>query len=210
MKRKIILAVHGMLVLAIVAAPFLAVPQVEAARAGSPACPPGRVLFGREQCIGYFTVRDVYGSNGIDIDSVIDNGGNSLMGVTNVTNFISTLRALLYGSNYNDSFGAAFLIATMMGRNGSSFSGSRNTGIAWAKTNFASWQERVQYYQSQGRVNWNQLINFNAPFQNSGRSRIIMSDDIFYMTQTDETQRTIVFTNPNGTKFEIKKNCGNL
>ena len=35
MRRKIILAVHGMLVLAMVAAPFLAVPQVEAARAGS-------------------------------------------------------------------------------------------------------------------------------------------------------------------------------
>lgn len=210
MKRKIILLVHAVMTFMVIASPFLAVNTVHAARAGSPSCPPGRVLFGREQCIGYFSGRDVYGSGGIDIDSVINNGGNSLMGVTNATNFISTLRTLLYGSNYDDSFGSAFIIATMMGRSGSSFGGSRNTGIAWAKSNFATWEARVRYYDSQGRANWNQLINFNAPFQNSGRSRIIISDDIFYMKQSDETQRTIVFTNPNGTKFEIKKNCGNL
>lgn len=210
MKRRIIIALHSFMAVTMIAGSLIAPMAAQAARAGSPACPPGRVLFGREQCIGYFTGRDVYGSNGIDIDSVIDNGNNSLMGVTNANNFISTLRTLLYGSNYNDSFGSAFIIATMMGRSGTSFSSSRNTGIAWAKSNFASWEQRVRYYDSQGRVNWNQLINFNAPFQNSGRSKIIMSDDIFYMKQTDETQRTIVFTNPNGTKFEIKKNCGNL
>jgi hypothetical protein len=212
-RRFRIIAANVLAILSVVvsmAAP-IATEVATAARAGSPACPVGPVFFGRAECIGYFSGRDVYVNGvGVEIDNVIDNGNASLMNVTNVNNFVSTMRALLYGSNYNDSFGAAFIIDTMLNRQGSSFGGSRNTGIAYAKSNFATWEDRVRYYDAQGRVNWNQLIAFNAPFQNSGRSLRVISDDIFYRKQTDETQRTIVFTNPNGTKFEIKKNCGNL
>lgn len=211
LRRFRLIAAHSLAILSVVvsiAAP-IATEVASAARAGSPACPVGPVYFGRAECIGYFSGKDVY-SNGIEVDSVIDNGGTSLMGVTNVDNFISTLRRLLYGSNYNDAFGAAFIIDTMLNRQGSSFGGARNAGIAYAKSNFATWEDRVRDYNTAGRVNWNQLIAFNAPFQNSGRSLQVWNDDIFYRKQTDETQRTIVFTNPNGTKFEIKKNCGNL
>lgn len=206
-----LIAAHSLAVLSVIvsmAAP-IATEVASAARAGSPACPVGPVFFGRAECIGYFSGKDVY-SNGIEVDNVIDNNGASLMGVTNVDNFISTMRNLLYSSNYNDAFGAAFIIDTMLNRQGSSFGGARNNGISYAKSNFGTWETRVRDYNTAGRVNWNQLIAFNAPFQNSGRSLQVWNDDIFYRKQTDETQRTIVFTNPNGTKFEIKKNCGNL
>lgn len=209
MKRKATIIVHSFIALTMLLAPLLAPLNADAARAGSSHCPTNRVLFSRPQCIGYFSGADVYANGGIQVDNVIDNGNRSLLNVTNVNNFVSTLRSLLYGGNFNDSFGAAFLIDTMLNRKGTSFT-SRTNGINYAKSNFSTWEERVRYYDAQGRVNWNQLINFNAPFQNSGRSTQVFNDDIFYMKQESETQRTIVFTNPNGTKFEIKKNCGNL
>lgn len=180
-----------------------------AARAGSPSCPTGVTLYGRAECIGYFTGADVYKNGvGIDVDSVITNGGRSLLDVTNVTNFVSTMRSLLYGGG-NDAMGAAFLIDTMLGRSGTSFT-TVSGGITYAKNNFDTWQDRVEYYNSQGWVQWSQLVTYTAPFQNSARSKIIKNDDIFYKKLENETQRTIVFSNPDGSKYRIKKNCGNL
>lgn len=184
---------------------------VSAARAGSPSCPTGaaNTFFGRAECIGYFTGADVYKNGvGIDVDSVIDNGGRALLDVTNVDNFISTMRSLLYGGG-NDAMGAAFLIDTMMKQNGSSF-GTVAKGITFAKNNFDTWEDQVRRYNTNGDVAWNQLVTYNAPFQNSARSKIIKNDDIFYKKLDDETQRTIVFTNSDGTHYRIKKNCGNL
>lgn len=187
----------------------LAPATANAARAGSPSCPTGSTMYGRAQCIGYFTGADVYkNGSGIDVDSVITNGGRSLLDVTNVTNFVSTMRSLLYGGG-NDAMGAAFLIDTMLGRNGTSFT-SASAGITYAKNNFDTWQDRVEYYNAQGWVQWSQLVTYNAPFQNSARSKIIKNDDIFYKKLESETQRTIIFSNPDGSKYRIKKNCGNL
>jgi len=200
--------INAALVLSLVVSIFAPV-TASAARAGSPACPVGPTLYGRAECIGYFTGADVYkNGTGIDVDSVITNGTRSLLDVTNVTNFVSTMKSLLYGGG-NDAMGAAFLIDTMLGKSGTSFT-TVSGGITYAKNNFDTWQDRVEYYNSQGWVQWNQLVSYNAPFQNSARSKIIKNDDIFYMKQEDETQRTIVFSNPDGTKYRIKKNCGNL
>ncbi|HJP96756.1 MAG TPA: hypothetical protein VJ843_05315 [Candidatus Saccharimonadales bacterium] len=188
---------------------ILAPATASAARAGSPDCPTGTTIYGRAECIGYFTGADVYkNGSGISVDSVIDNGNRALLDVTNVTNFVSTMRSLLYGGG-NDAMGAAFLIDTMLGKSGTSF-GTIGSGVSYAKNNFDTWQDRVEYYDSQGWVQWNQLVTYNAPFQNSARSLWIKNDDIFYKKQSSETQRTIVFSNPDGTKYRIKKNCGNL
>lgn len=204
--------IYGVMSLIIVGSslvlPFTVVPKAEAARAGSANCPTGRTLFGRAECIGYFTGADVYGANGIDVDDVIYNGGTSMSGVTNADQFISFIKTRVNQTG-RDAIGAAFIVATMMGHNGSEY-GSTNAGLAAARSYIPAWEATVRYYDAQGRVNWNQFINFNAPFQNSAHSKIIASDDIFYMKQDDESQWTIVFTNPNGTKFEIKKNCANL
>jgi len=187
----------------------LAPATVNAARAGSPSCPTGVTLYGRAECIGYFTGADVYKNGyGISVDSVIDNGGRALLDVTNLTNFVSTMKSLLYGGG-NDAMGAAFLIDTMLGKSGTSFT-SASAGITYAKTNFDTWQDRVEYYSAQGWVQWSQLVTYTAPFQNSARSLWIKNDDIFYKKLESETQRTIVFTNPDGSHYRIKKNCGNL
>ena len=180
----------------------LAPATANAARAGSPSCPTGSTMYGRAQCIGYFTGADVYkNGSGIDVDSVITNGGRSLLDVTNVTNFVSTMRSLLYGGG-NDAMGAAFLIDTMLGRNGTSFT-SASAGITYAKNNFDTWQDRVEYYNAQGWVQWSQLVTYNAPFQNSARSKIIKNDDIFYKKLESETQRTIIFSNPVASELRL-------
>jgi hypothetical protein len=213
MKRRLTAVLHGFIALTVLVTPLLAPLNADAARAGSAHCPTGKTLFGRAECIGYFSGSDVYSNGGIKVDNIIDNGGKSLMNVTNVDNFVSTIRSLLYGSDWNDNFGAAFIVDTMLNRKGTSFT-NRTSGVNYAKSNFATWEQRVRSYSgtpADGRkVNYNQLVNFTAPFQNSGRSTQVYNDDIFYMKQEAESQRTIVFTNPNGTKFEIKKNCGNL
>lgn len=204
--------IYGVMSLIIVGSslvlPLTIAPPVEAARAGSPNCPVGPVVLGRAYCIGYFTGDDVYGPSGIDVDDVIYNGGNSMMGVDNANEFISFIRTRVNQTG-RDAVGAAFIVNAMMGRNGTSFT-STNAGLTAARAALTSWEARVRYYDSQGRVNWNQFINYNAPFQNSAHSKIIASDDIFYMKQEDESQWTIVFTNPNGSRLQIKKNCANF
>jgi hypothetical protein len=207
--KKIISKITSVAMLLSLVMGMIAPVTASAARAGSPSCPTGTTLYSRAECIGYFTGADVYKNGvGVDVDSIIDNNGRALLNVTNVTNFVSTMKSLLNGGG-NDAMGAAFLIDTMLGKNGNSF-GTISSGVTYAKNNFDTWQDRVEYYNSKGWVAWNQLVSYNAPFQNSARSKIIKNDDIFYKKLEDETQRTIVFTNPDGSHYRIKKNCGNL
>lgn len=181
-----------------------------AARAGSDRCPTGRTVYGRAECIGYFTGADVYGSSGIDVDDVIENGTVSLENVDNTDEFVSLMKSLLNGSKgANDQMGAAFIIDLMLGKNGSAF-GTVAKGVAYAKTNIAEWESRVRYYESKGWVKYQKTVAFAAGFQNSARSKIIKNDDIFYIKTTAETKKTIVFTNPDNTHFEIKQDCGNV
>lgn len=188
-----------------------------AARAGSDRCPTGKTIYGRAECIGYFTGADVYGSSGISVDDVIENGTVSLENVDNVDEFVTLMKSLLNGSKgVNDQMGAAFIIDLMLNKTGSSF-GTVAKGIAYAKTNIAEWESRVRYYadanahaDKKSWVQFQKTVSFAAGFQNSARSKIIKNDDIFYIKTTAETKKTIVFTNPDGTHFEIKQDCGNV
>jgi len=205
--KRALLAVYALVMVGATLAPAGA---AFAARAGSDRCPTGKTIYGRAECIGYFTGADVYGSSGISVDDVIENGTVSLEGVDNTNEFVTLMKSLLNGSKgANDQMGAAFIIDLMLGKNGSSF-GTVAKGVAYAKTNVAEWESRVRYYDSKGWVQYQKTVAFAAGFQNSARSTIIKNDDIFYIKTTSETKKTIVFTNPDNTHFEIKQDCGNV
>lgn len=197
--------------LAMLAAPILSMARpAHASRAGSATCPNGPVLYSRTECTGYFTGTDVYVNGwGVFGDQVIWNNGAALFPVNNANDFINLMGGMLWGGNPDDVQGAAFTIDTMLGSWGWDF-GTVQAGVDHARNVFNIWVATVRYYDANGWVNWNQYVNYWAPFQNSLLSRWVAREDIFYMKQQNESQWTIVFNNPNGSNYMIKKNCGNL
>jgi hypothetical protein len=122
-----------------------------------------------------------------------------------------------------DQIGAAMIINTMLGRSGTDFDcggslnggciDSRDAGIITAQSDFAIWESRVRLYGSGvgGRsVQWDTEITLPAGFINSAFDyRNPYRDDFFYQNSAADTQFSIIFTNPDGTQYIIKKNCGN-
>lgn len=206
--KRVVLSLYAVVMVGATLAPATA---AFAARAGSPRCPTGKTIAGRAECIGYFTGADVYKSpKGIDIDDIIENSGASLENVDNTDEFVSLMKSLVNGSKgYNDQMGAAFIIDLMLGKKGTSF-GTVAKGVDYAKSNFSEWESRVRYYNTKGWVKYQKTVTFAAGFQNSARSIQVKNDDIFYIKTSSETKKTIVFTNPDGTHFEIKQDCGNV
>ena len=204
-------ALLGFYAVVMIGATLVPIGEAFAARAGSPRCPTGKTVAGRAECIGYFTGADVYKSpKGIDIDDIIENSGASLENVDNTDEFVSLMKSLLNGSKgANDQMGAAFIIDLMLGKKGTSF-GTVTKGVDYAKANFSEWESRVRYYNTKGWVKYQKTVTFAAGFQNSARSLQVKNDDIFYIKTSSETKKTIVFTNPDGTHFEIKQDCGNV
>ncbi|HEV2412420.1 MAG TPA: hypothetical protein VGS28_01285 [Candidatus Saccharimonadales bacterium] len=192
----------------------------------SQTCPGGNVG-GVAECHGYFTNRDLEQGGTVCCSNVIDNGGAGLTAVDNLTKFENTESNLLNGGNQQDSEGAAFHIDMMLGKDFDDAGlGDVNRGVNYAKANFGTWKALVENYCTSSVVNnrctgvggrkadFKQLKTFRVPFVNSLYSNWVYGDDAFF-TQTnstggDMTVDTIVFTNPDGSTFDIKKECGNL
>ena len=155
--------------------------------------------------------------------------GDGGMPVYNVDQFVDYIRIRLNAStNYTDGYGtvrvpqdnvgAATIVNTMLGHNGTDFGNNRATGIQNAKNRFAEWESRVRYYDSVGAVTW----NYNNVYFPDGEANSLYhpaaNDNDFYNTPITDNQNAIMFWSLDvdeaaGTYgpaiYQIKKNCGN-
>ncbi|HJP81101.1 MAG TPA: SdrD B-like domain-containing protein [Candidatus Saccharimonadales bacterium] len=185
-----------------------------AGHVGSSVCPPtgAPTLFGRANCDGYFTGVDQY-NNGININDVINDGPGSpsLLSVNNVDDFVLKVKNALNGSDQNDKTGAAFLIETMLGKQGTDFT-TISGGITQAQSDFAFWEKLVRHYDAMGDVSWNPNntnTTLDAGFINSGISAGGNNDAVFFIDPDTKLRPMIKFTNPDGTQYWVDKNCAN-
>lgn len=185
---------------------------------------PAYALYGRAMNTGYFT-----GVSATSGDFLFSNGAPANLGsragmpnVTDAASFISLMESRLNGSNVQDQVGAAFIIDTMVGQNGTNF-GTTDAGIAWARQHLTSavpgygisWEQLVNYYAQQGQVDWDVTYNYPAGFLNSfyayPSSAAPAGDDVFYNQSDPESEFSIIFKDANMQPvFIIKKNCGNV
>ena len=221
-------------------ATFTALPICEgAANAATPWICGGPNVLGRAQCHGYFTNRYFYGTYGIQGGNILNCelaargcvNGESLdneipNNITNATDFENLISYYLSpGYTYNHA-GAAFIIDAMLGRSGASL-GSDTAAINYAIANYGTWKGLVDQYESLGKVQWdvNQAVPYgttnsmhtcvpNIPVcqstaqvsANDGRDFLFYRDNVV----GGEPSHLIIFHNPNGTTFDIRKECANL
>ncbi len=142
-----------------------------------------------------------------------------------------------YNYNYNKG-GAAFIVDTMLGLKGSQLAGkgysqSAFGGAHYAQDNWATWVADVTYYGSHGWISWNvsqtlgpgdlnsmHACNFSynpatgCPENANGSmpSGDDSKDYAFFDIPPGTTEQSdeVVFNNPDGTKFRIRRECANL
>lgn len=192
----------------------------------------------RPGCYGYFTGTNFYSTYGIQGQNILDctkapsscvNGeaiNNAIpAGVTSAPSFESLVQGYLgSGTSYDyNKAGAAFIVDGMLGRWGTDY-GNTTAGIQYAQDNFGEWKNRVDYYSSQGWINWDWVTTLPAGTINSlhacwpsipncttgNISSFDSRDFAFFRNPAAEFSNVIVFSNPNGTTFEIRRECGNL
>lgn len=166
---------------------------------------------GRNSCDGYFS-----GANGHadDVSQSLINGGTN---ATNANQFIDKIHGLLYNDSEHNRVGAAFIIANMMGKDGTDFS-SKSNGVNYAKDNFDEWAERVRTYQRAGFVDWTKSIytGGDTPDMGGGSGWYRNSSwfggisDAAFHNKVDETITVIEFDVPGGGHFRLEKACLNL
>jgi hypothetical protein len=199
----------------------------------------GFTRFGRAGCHGYFTNTNFYttfvvGQNVlncqlsargcINVNGGTESPNNALpSSINTATLFENEIGYYLNtGYSYNHA-GAAFIIDAMLGRPGSSF-GNVTAGINYAVANFNNWKTNyVDYYASKGWITWNQTVTLPAGEINSmhncsinyncSQSDIASHDGkdlTFFRNPGSEFSHLIVFHNPGGSTFEIRRECANL
>ncbi len=129
------------------------------------------------------------------------NGYSAISPATNsATEFINEIMARLSGSAW-DKTGASFIIDTMMG-------GSRNRPPQAAQ--ITAWKNAVNAYAAAGRVNWNTnyCYTLNTYYQRDRNNPSSGTDDASYFDDSG-CSSAIVFTNPNGTHYAIRRQCAN-
>lgn len=197
---------------------FLAARPVSANHAG---CSP--TFYNR--CIqhGYATGQPYnIGGAGTYVMSAGAPSGISGMPTNNVNEFVGYIFNRLHdgapgdaNAKYQDTTGAAFIVNTMLGRWGTDY-GNRDASVVYARNNFAEWERRVRWYDSQGLVQWNTYRSY-LNFENSLYDRATR-DNSYYMDNRYEEQYTVLFFTPGHgpgspagelRDFFIKKNCGN-
>lgn len=206
---------------------FAALPLSEgASHAASFPCA-GSNEFGRQQCHGYFTNQNFgidWGGNILDCQMAPDKCVNGEGFTNEIPNWVNTptefedlIAGYLHkGYTYN-SAGAAFIIDTMMGRNGSSF-GTVQKGIDYANANLGNWKKLVDTYN--GHVDWNYAFTIPKGWTNSMHAckpvfnclstPSLFSQDFVFYQDTTEPSHLIRFHNPDGSMFDIRKECANL
>lgn len=142
----------------------------------------------RERWYGYF--KNQYDPAGHDVMP-----GGVPASVNTASEFISFIRGkLAAGPGSQNGVGAAFIIQTMIGS-------ARNLPPTAAQV--AEWEQRVRYYESRGLISWNTLLSYsvNSYYQDGP------VDDAFYYE--NGTSPTIVFRNPSGGTYAIRRECVN-
>lgn len=198
--------------------------------------------FNRAGCHGYFGNAYFYGTYGIQGENVIDctkqsgactkwgaSVNNSIPSSINTPaefeNFIDYY--LSTGYTYNHA-GAAFIVDTMLGRDGSTF-GSVTAGIQYAVDHFDEWKTRiVDYAAAQGRINWNSTQTVPAGTIDSMHACTTTyyectqanigshdgKDMMFFRRQSAQSSHLIIINDGRGTgsshEFWIRRECANL
>lgn len=222
------------LMLALVA-PVVLVMQPAAAAGGT---------YGRGMHYGYFTGTycnswNCNNDNVFSSHALFSYGGRlmHLGDVRSTAQFKSAIKQYLDGdAKHNGSWfgpiqeemGAAFIIDTMLGINGTAF-GSASSGISYARSHYSQWESIVDAYDArQGGTsieiryvsNWctaewdarsssgNCVVDglYIPPVTASGGSQT--SDDQFFWFQPDAAY-AIIFHNADGTKYTVRLSCGN-
>ncbi|HEY7348114.1 MAG TPA: hypothetical protein VH599_07310 [Ktedonobacterales bacterium] len=179
--------------------------------------------FGVAPCHGYF-----YGGNGTTTNvNLLDNvlPPPALNKVTNAANFASIIKGDLYSGDFQTRIGAAFIIDTMLDQTGWGGRGGGNAGLAYARSNFATWVQLVNHYASAPGgasygVNWKWTpsydefcgLNGYPPTVNSAYFTNI-GDDAFHTTICPygfTFGTPVIVFHWAGGSFDIGRGCGNV
>ncbi len=206
--------------------------------------------YGRTACNGYLTNNNLYltSDGGVPENDVLvdptDPSANAIpASVDSASTFISFYENYLNrGSptSYDfDSLGAAITIEIMLGTNGSDvckwYDGNSacnwQAAIAYAQdpTHLADWEARVNYYDSQGWITWNDTMYENLGTPDSGHACTTSTlqcwqagypyppnspsadarDIAWSGNEWPGTQHVIEFNNPDGSQFILDRLCSN-
>jgi len=199
----------------------------------------GFSLFGTAGCRGYFTNNFFYSaSTGVTGTNILFNPADPTgwavpASVNTKDEFIAYVKARLgTGTSYNfNRAGAAFLIDTMLGAPGAGNFGSATNGIAYAQNNLAAWEQLVKDYSDANRIHWNDYEVLGDGDYNSmhlcnpgtAESSCTVTNvnagnydgkdfGFFRKAAADGTEvsHEIVFLNPDGSKYRLRRECGNI
>lgn len=238
MKTKKLITSFGLVLVAFVVAGFsLFPPPAEASQASL--CN-GFSRLGRAGCRGYFTGTNFYGSHGLQGQNILDctkspstctNGAGVNNAIPSSINtgpeLVSWIQGYLFntgGTSYNyNKAGAAFIVDAMLGKSGTSF-GNTTAGIAYAQAHFSEWSAAVNAYANLGWIDWS--ISTTLPVgsinsmhacwpsvSNCTQANIGSHDShdfTFFKNNVNEPSHVLRFRNPNGTTFDIRRECANL
>jgi hypothetical protein len=145
--------------------------------------------FSRDRWHGYFKNQpDDYGPNLID-------GG---IHTTNINDFVGFYSWHLHKGSQQTKVSAAYTILDMLGYNA-------GTPMQTAYDRFADWERAVRWYDANGRINFNTPFSFSA---NTYYQDDVFEGDVAWYADS-ATLPSIVFYNPNGTTYAIKRDCAN-
>ena len=161
----------------------------------------GWLLFSPQKALaltGYFTGKN-YGGGGLHLISS-DYGSPNLGNVNDVDSFVSVISSCLNGGpcgSKNGPVAASYIILTMLG--------DGNHSVNEARTQFGNWEGKVRAYAAAGRLNFNAVDTYTINTMMVSRGN---PEDVVSYPETITTN-SIVFSNPDGTKYAIKKDCAN-
>jgi hypothetical protein len=153
-------------------------------------------LFARPIWTGYFN--NQFDDDGLDLYA----GGIT---VTDINSFVDFYDTRVNSGSAATNIPAAFTILNMLGA---------PAGTAWtqARTRFAEWESAVRWYAANGRINFNVDYSFttNTYLQDSVVIQSKAAPDVAWYSESGTvTLPSIVFYNPDGTTYAIKRDCAN-
>jgi hypothetical protein len=204
----------------------------------------GATVLGRQGCHGYFGNLNYFND---DPDSTAAVSGTDILinwsdtkadaipiNIATAASFeneiVQYLQQASSGTYDYDGVGAAFIIDSMLGENGTSLCSSGTCtwqdGVKYANANLANWEARVNYYAQKGWISWDQQVTLpigtydsthlcyvGAPTSCGGSAEIRQYDSQDFTYRADNSTAItdmIVFHNPDGSVVEIRRACGNL
>lgn len=164
-------------------------------------CGAGYGAYGRGSCRGYISgTKATYKKNN-SVTDVLSGG----LHANGYGGYINTMSNYLWNGGKQDKRGAAFLINTMLGHNGSDFGGDFGFSIQYARDNFGRWQDLMRQFNDAGWINYNFAYN---PTISSSWFEVI-DDDATHRHYQTGTFNTIRIGQPGGQAYYIQKSCGN-